>query len=176
MQLFNMRNQLSVNDDFLVYADRIAIPTSMRSDMLDHIHQGITNCIERIRKLTWWLEITIDVKQVVVACEHCQTRKPSQTKEPLTVSPIRSRPWEKLGLNLCLYGGQNYFVMVDCYSRCIEVLHIRSTTTAACAANVKVVFTRFGVPDEIIFANGTPFASSEFRSFVESNWITLSST
>ena len=109
----------------------------------------------------------------MAACEHCQTFKPSQHKEPLLTTLLPSRPWEKLGIDLCLYGGQNYLVMIDYNSRWIEVLHVRSTTTtAACVAKMKDVFARFGFPEEIVSDNGPQFASSEFRSFVESNRIT----
>ena len=69
-------------------------------------------------------------------------------------------------------GGQNYLVMVDYYSRWIEVLHVKSTTTAACVVKMMDVFARLGFPDEIESDNGPQFASSEFRSFVESNRIT----
>ena len=110
----------------------------------------------------------------MAACEHCQTFKPSQPKEPLLTTPLPSRPWEKLGIDLCLYGGQNYLVIVDYYSRRIEVLHLKSTTTAACVAKMKDVFARFGFPEEIVSDNGPQFASSEFRSFVESNRIDYS--
>ena len=158
-----------------MYADRIVVPTSLRSEMLDRIqqgHQGITKCLERIKISVWWPEITKDVKRIVAACEHCQTFKPSQPKEPLLMTPLPSRPWDKLGIDLCLYGGQNYLVMVDYYSRWIEVLHVRSTTTATCVAKMKDVFARFGFPEENVSDNGPQFASSEFRSFVESNRIT----
>ena len=174
-ELFNVRSQLSVSDGLLMYADIIVVPTSVRSEMLDRVHQGhqgITKCLERIKISVWWPEITKDVKRIVAACEHCQTFKPSQPKEPLLTTPLPSRPWEKLGIDLCLYGGQNYLVMVDYYSRWIEVLHVKSTTTAACVAKMKDVFARFGFPEEIVSDNGPQFASSEFRSFVESNRIT----
>ena len=42
-ELFNVRSQLSVSDGLLMYADRIVVPTSVRSEMLDRIHQGQTN-------------------------------------------------------------------------------------------------------------------------------------
>ena len=158
-----------------MYADRIVVPTSLRSEMLDRIHQGhqgITKCLEQIKISVWWPEITRDVKRIVAACEHCQTFKPSQPKEPLLTTYLLSRPWEKLGIDLCLYGGQNYLVIVDYYSRWIEVLAVKSTTTAACVAKMKNIFARFGFPEEIVSDNGPQFASSEFRSFVESKMIT----
>ena len=52
------------------------------------------------------------------------------------------------------------------------MLHLKSITTAACVAKMKDVSTRFGFPDEIVSDNGPQFASSEYRSFVESNRIT----
>ena len=122
-ELFNVRSQLSVSDGLLMYADRIVVPNLLRSEMLDRIHQGITKCLERIKISVWWPEITRYVKRIVAAClcEHCQTFKPGQPKEPMLTTPLPSRPWEKLGIDLCLYGGQNYLVMVDYYSRWIEV-------------------------------------------------------
>ena len=94
-ELFNVRSQLSVSGGLLMYADRIVVPTSLRSEMLDRIHQchqGITKCLDRIKISVWWPEITRDVKRTVAACEHCQTFKPSQPKEPLLTTPLPSRP------------------------------------------------------------------------------------
>ena len=104
------------------------------------------------------------------ACEHHQTFKLSQPKEqPLLTTPLPSQHWEKLGIDLCHYGGQNYLVIVDYYSWWIKVLHVKSITTVACVGKVKDVFARFGFPEEIMSDNGPQFASSEFRSFIESN-------
>ena len=162
-ELFNVRSQLLVIDGVLMYADRIVVPTSLRSEMLNRINQGITKCFERIKISVWWPEITRDIKRIVAACEHCQSFNPSQPKEPLLTTPLPSQPWEKLDINLCLSGGQNYFAIVDYYSWWIGLLNVKSTTTAECVAKMKDVFVRFGFPEEIV---------SEFRSFVESNWIT----
>lgn len=174
-RLFNVRNLLSTSNALLMYEGRIVVPASMRADMLDRIHrghQGVTKCLERVRVSVWWPEITRDVKRVVGACEHCQTYRPSQQKEPLMTTPLPSRPFGKVAIDLCLHQGQNYLVMVDYYTRWIEVLHVRSTTTAACLAKMKDVFARFGLPDEIVSDNGPQFVSSEFKSFTEEHAIT----
>ena len=110
-ELFNVIGQLSVSDGLLVYADRIVVPTSLRLEMLYGIPQGrqcITKCLVRIKISVWWPEITRYVKRIVAACEHSQTFKPSQPEEPLLTTSLTSRPWEKLGIELCLRGGQNY--------------------------------------------------------------------
>ena len=86
-ELFNVRSQLLVIDGVLMYADRIVVPTSLRSEMLNRINQGITKCFERI-KISVWPEITRDIKRIVAECEHCQTFNPSQPKEPLLTTPL----------------------------------------------------------------------------------------
>ena len=98
-----------------------------------------------------WPEITRDVKCIVAAC--ClHTVKLSNRVSPMNHCGRRldSRPWEKLGVDLCLYGGQNYIVMVYYYTRWIEVLHVKSTTIAACVVNMKDVFAGFGFPEEVV--------------------------
>ena len=67
-ELFNVRRQLSVCDGLLMYADRIVVPASLRSGMLDRIHQGhqgITKCLERIKISVWWTKITRDVNRIL---------------------------------------------------------------------------------------------------------------
>ena len=119
-KLFNVRSQLSVSVGVLMYADIIG-PTSLRSAMFDRIHQGhqgITKFLERIRISVWWPEITRNFKRIMAECEHCQTFKPSKPKEPLLTTPLSSPLWGTLGIDLYLYGAQNYLV--------IEVLHVKS--------------------------------------------------
>ena len=80
-------------DDMLMYANRTVVQTSLRSEMSDRIHQDVMR---------------------IAACEHCQTFNRSQPKQPLMTTPFPSLPWEKLGIDMmCLYGGQNYLVIVD---------------------------------------------------------------
>ena len=63
----------------------------------------------------------------------------------------------------CELNGQNYLVMSDYYSRFIEILHMPSTMSAQVIQKLKAVFTRFGIPDEVVSDNGPQFSSAEFQ-------------
>ena len=58
-------------------------------------------------------------------------------------------------------------VVVDYYSRWIEILHLSNATTAACIAKLKDIFARFGIPTELVSHNAPQLSSSEFNSFAK---------
>lgn len=169
-QYFNVRELLSVSNGLLTYADQIVVPTKMRPEILDRIHkghQGIVKCLERARVSVWWPGITQDVKSVVAMCDHCQTHKPKQHREPLMTTPLPTGPWQRIAADFCETNGQNYLIVVDYYSRWIEILHVNRITYAACIKKLKDIFARYGIPAEVVTDNGPHFASAEFQSFAK---------
>ena len=67
----------------------------------------------------------------------------------------------------CFSQGKDYMVVVDYYSRWIEILHLSNATTAACIAKLKDIFARFGIPTELVSHNAPQLSSSEFNSFAK---------
>ena len=125
-ELFGVRGTLSVSNGLLTYGDHIIVPKDMRPAILDKIHQGhqgIGKCLERAKDSVWWPGIARDVKSIVASCDHCQTFKPSQRKEPLVTTPLPDLPWQRIGVDLCQFERHEYLVMVDYHSRWIEILH-----------------------------------------------------
>ena len=59
-------------------------------------------------------------------------------------------------------------MLVDYYSRYIEIAYIRTPTTQSVILKMKDVFARWGVPDTVISDNGPQFASREFSAFATS--------
>ena len=166
--LYAHRASLSVTDGLLLFASRIVIPSSMRPEILDRIHdghQGITKCLERARLGVWWPGITNDIKRIVNMCSHCAEKRPTQRHEPLMSTPLPQGPWLRVGIDLFFYRGKDYLVMCDYYSRWIEVLALTSTTSTAVICRMKDVFARFGVPADVVSDNGPQFVSAEFEEF-----------
>ena len=115
----------------------------------------------------WWPGIAGDVKSIVASCDHCQTFKPSQRKEPLVTTPLPDLPWQRIGVDLCQFERHEYLVMVDYHSRWIEILHLTTTTSSAVIAKMKDVFARLGLPQEVFSDNGPQFVSEQFRQFAK---------
>ncbi len=68
---------------------------------------------------------------------------------------------------MCEHKGKHYLVIVDYYSRWIEIKLLTSQTSLAVINAFKNVFACHGIPDEIQSDNGPQFQCNEFRTFAE---------
>ena len=83
---WNIRNNLSVVDDLILYNTRIVIPKQARKDILSKLHsshQGIEKTKRRARLIVYWPCINNDISTTVAACVPCQQHRPSQQKEEI---------------------------------------------------------------------------------------------
>ena len=61
--------------------------------------------------------------------------------------------------------GSTYLVVVDYFSRYIEVKQLTTTTSAAVIASLHSVFSTHGIPHTLVSDNGPQFACASFRAF-----------
>lgn len=168
LSMFPYRGELSVVDGLLVKGDRIVIPYSMRTELLETIHQGhfgITKSMERAKGSVWWPDINSDIKQMIAKCKSCLEKKPTQRKEPLLPSQSPDRPFERVGTDICEKDGQSYLVLVDYYSRFIEIMHLPNTQSYTVIMKLKCCFSRYGIPSCVVSDNARQFTSNEFKKF-----------
>ena len=170
-ELFAVRTELSIHQGLLVKESRIVIPTSMRTEILNTIHaghQGVTKCRERAKSCVWWPGISKDIAKLVSSCQHCEEKKPSQRSEPLNPTPLPQRPFQMIGVDLCEVKGEQYLIVMDYFSRFLEIAHLPSITTASVVGRLKNIFAHHGVPEIVVSDNGRQFSSTEFKAFTDS--------
>jgi transposase InsO family protein len=166
-QYWESRSHLAVVDDILLYEDRIVIPRSMRLEMLDRIHQGhlgITKCRARARAAVWWPGLSKSIEDMVTKCSTCAKDRP-ETKQPLMPSSLPDRPWERLGTDLFHFNGKNYLIVIDYYSRWVEIKRLAELGSEAVITTLKELFSVHGIPDVMVSDTGPQFSAETFRKF-----------
>ena len=107
------------------------IPAALRQGMLSKIHgahQGIVKCKQRARDAVRWPGINTDIEKLVNSCDICD-KSQNDHAETMITGDFPSRPWEKLGSDLFYFNGQNYLLVVDFFSRVIEIVRLSSTSS-----------------------------------------------
>ena len=166
--LFPVRGELSVWEGILVKGDRLLIPSSMRKEVLQRLHEGhngINKCRERAADTVWWPHISQDVKDYISSCRYCLEKQPSQRKEPLISSALPNYPFERISADICELNNEHYLVVTDAYSRYLEIAYLPQLTSTIVINKLKNIFARHGIPMTVISDNGGQFSSDTFAQF-----------
>lgn len=169
-QYHSVRAHLSIANGLVLYDNRIVVPRALQPEMLQKIHaghMGIAKCRERAGSSVWWQGIGRDISNMVDSCQFCQQNRPTQRKQPLITTDLPGGPWERIAADMCSHKSQEYLVVTDYYSRYLEVVHMKTTTSHAVVMSMKNLFARWGVPYEMVSDNGPQFRSREFQIFAE---------
>ena len=67
--------------------------------------------------------------------------------------------------------GKMFLVIIDSYSKWLEVAPVSSADTLQTVTVLRQVFSTHGIPEMIVSDNGTAFTSSEFEEFTKRNGI-----
>ena len=165
---YPFRGEIAYNNQLLMRGSRIIVPSCLRLEVLDFIHeghQGIVKCRERAKQAVWWPGLATQIADLVYKCSVC-SHESRESREPLISGEFPSRPWQVVGTDLYFLKGSTYLLVVDYYSRYIEVAKLNSSTRSSdVITHLKSIFSRHGIPDTVRSDNGPQYASSEFQSF-----------
>ncbi|KAL0859596.1 hypothetical protein ABMA27_010728 [Loxostege sticticalis] len=166
-QYYRLKDDLHVKNDILYFRDRIIIPKSMKNEILKCLHQGhvgIVKCKINAKKTMFWLGMSRDIEMFVLSCSLCEKYRNSNPKQTLIPHDIPNVPFYKIGMDICTFGKRDYLVVVDYFSKWIEVKTLISKTAQIIINKLKVIFATHGIPKYIVSDN-MPFSSLEFKQF-----------
>ena len=105
----------------------------MRCEILTRIHSDGHLCLNKHRRRAhdsvWWPNLGTELKTLVNSCSFCIRNSHQQRTEPLKATPLPERPWMKIGMDLCYKNGSNFLVVVDYFSRWLEIIYVAETTS-----------------------------------------------
>ena len=127
-------------------------------------HQGILKCRLRAESAVWWPGVSNEVGDFVKQCHTCSQRC-TLPVEPMIASELPDYLWQKVGAELFELEGVKYLLLVDYFSHFIEVVTLTSTTSTTIISVLKIIFSRYGIPERLINDYGPQFGSREMKAF-----------
>ena len=168
-EFWSCKDELSVEDGLVLKGERVLIPTTMRSYILQNIHaehQEMEKCKLRAKTCVYWKGINADIERTVKTCSVCQTNQSSQQAETLLPHDIPDGPWQVLATDIFHLDGNDNVIVADYYSKMPFVRRLTSNSTSATVISVlKQLFGEHGIPHKLLSDNGPQYDCVEFRTF-----------
>ncbi|KAK3916910.1 hypothetical protein KUF71_025976 [Frankliniella fusca] len=176
---WQLRNDLFVENGLVILEDRIVIPPSLRSKVLNRLHAahlGIDKTKARARQAVYWPGLSNDIVTLLETCRICERHGSKNFKEPLIPHQIPELRFQKVSADILDIGGNNYLAVEDNLSKWLEIKKLSSKTSGAVIGALKSIFYTHGIP-EIIYGDNNPldsFACNEFAKNIGSKIVTSS--
>ncbi len=165
---YDFRDELTIQDELVFKGPLIVVPAPMRKEMMAIAHAthiGVEGCMRRARETMYWPRMSKELKEYIRKCDICMAHRAIPGKESLKQHDFVARPWSQVGADLCHLQGRTLLVLGDYYSNFIEVENISKITTQGVSKGLKIMFSRYGVPNELVTDNGPQFSLQILHSF-----------
>ena len=149
---------------------QFCLPASFRSMVLSLAHRpghlGRDRTTQRILDDYFWPGVHVDVKKLCRACYDCQrAARQYQLPAPLRPLPVIEIPFTRIAMDMIgpfpttAEGKRFALVVMDYATQWPEAFPLRVTDSVTVADELMILFTRVGVPDEILTDCGIFFVS-----------------
>ena len=153
--------------------EQVVVPASCRQDILKIAHKipmgghlGHNKTTQRILMHFYWPSLFRDVREYCRSCERCQKAGGRKSgKVPLISLPIMSVPFERIAMDIVgplpksNRGNRYILVICDYATRYPKAIALRSIAAEDIAEELAVLFSRVGIPNEILTDQGSNFTS-----------------
>ena len=161
---------------------QLILPSGLRQQCLELAHTGRTGghmgsdrTAKQVQQRAFWTSWSKDTRQFVRACPDCACylRSKAPRQGFMQAAPV-GEPWERISIDICgefptSRSGNRYILTVlDLFSRWAESFPIRNHEASTVARVLsEQVFSRFGIPKQILSDRGAEFESTLMRELCQ---------
>uniref|UniRef100_A0A8C6KIQ6 Gypsy retrotransposon integrase-like protein 1 n=1 Tax=Nothobranchius furzeri TaxID=105023 RepID=A0A8C6KIQ6_NOTFU len=165
---WDSRSQLTVYDGVVYKGPRVVVPPSMRKYMLGLITSGTVKSKQRAREVLYWPGMSSEIEEMVRNCSKCVEFQNKLPRLPLSPTETPDLPFEQVGSDIFEFESKQYLVIVDYYSKLIEVDELKDPRSRTVIETLKAQFSRHGIPSILRTDNGSQYTAEQFKGFYES--------
>ena len=145
---------------------------AVHNSVMGHRGISLTESLLRERGLEWDT-MTDDVKTFIATCAVCQKVRLGQGSAAAALATIAvTEPFEEIAIDTIgplpadAYGNEFIIVVIDCFSRFVELRAAREVTALEAAKALLDVFGRYGAPRRLRSDNGSQFTAAIIDNFL----------
>src|SRR6218665_441189 len=157
---------------------QLIVPSSLRKEMFELTHAsfagghfGIRKSIAQLQRRAYWPGWKEDVRRFCQRCDRCaRYRREKPPRQGKLQNPAVGEQMERFGIDITgphpvsSKGNKYILTAIDYFSRWAEALPIRNQEAVTVAEALMVnVFSRFGMPRQILTDQGPCFESNLFK-------------
>ncbi|XP_058012440.1 uncharacterized protein K02A2.6-like, partial [Ahaetulla prasina] len=154
----------------LLWGDRVVIPEKLRKNVLELLHEGhpgIVRLKSLARSYVWWPLMDQEISDRVGKCQPCQESRPLPPTAPIREWEKPQGPWSRIHIDFAgPFHGQTFLIVVDAYSKWLEIILMRSMTAEAVISVLRHLFVTHGLPDTLVSDNGPQFTATQFEGYL----------
>ena len=164
---FRHRQQLSLDREFLWMGTRLVIPVVLQNAVIRLLHEtdsGIVAMKRLARRHFYFPNIDGKLEDCVAECISCQEKANMNPKNRLGPKS----PFVRVHVDHFFFGGKAIFLVVDAYSKWVELFIHGTPTTERCITSLELVFTTHGYPETLLSDNHPCFKSFDMDVYWKS--------
>ena len=169
------QDEIVLEGGCLMWGIRVIIPEHLQQKVLQSLHAnhpGISRMKAVARSYFWWSGLDEAIERTAKSCPACQAVKSSPPAAPLHPWVWPDAPWKRVHIDFAgPFLGKMFLIAVDAHSKWPEVVMMSSTTSQLTIDVLRSLFSRYGLPEQLVSDNGPQFTSEEFAQFTKMNGI-----
>ena len=125
-----VKDLLTLNNELISKDLCVAIPATLRSEILNILHQGhigIYRTQLSARNIVYWPGINEYVTELIIECKSYASFWNAQPAKPLLQHEILDQPGVKIGTDLFSFNNKHYVIVVGYYTKFFEISCLPNT-------------------------------------------------